>query len=123
MAINNFYPNYYQQYPYQQPQQTEGLLSARSVEEAYNWPVAPGNSLTFKIENQPLVCTKTRGFSPLEQPVFERYQLVKMQDAPQNTPQPPENHKDYDAQIENLWKEINAIKGQIHASEEVSENV
>lgn len=97
MGINGYYP-YYQQYPYQQNQQS-GFVSARSVEEAYNYPVAPGNSLTFKIENQPLVCTKTKGFSPLEQPVFERYQLVKIEDAPQKHAEQPSESVDYAEQI------------------------
>ena len=81
MAYNPYpYQPFYQQYP-AQPQmqqiQNSGFVSARSIEEAYNWPIAPGNSLTFKIENSPYVCTKTKGFSPLEQPVFERYRLSK----------------------------------------------
>lgn len=111
----NMYPGY--QYPYQQqyPQQqiqNGGFVSARSIEEAYNWPIAPGNSLTFKIENSPYVCTKTKGFSPLEQPVFERYRLVKEEDAPKESETAPEAPK-YDEQINKLWEEVNALKSRI----------
>lgn len=73
------FPNYplYPQ-PTQQSQTIQnGFVSARTIEEAYNWPIAPGNSITFKIENAPYICTKTKGFSQLEQPIFEKYRLVK----------------------------------------------
>ena len=101
----------YPYYPYyQQPQQMQtGFISARSVDEAFNWPVAPGNSLTFKIENQPYVCTKTKGFSPLEQPTFDIYRLVK-EEAPE---QQPKQETSYDDQFKQLWDEINTIKGQL----------
>lgn len=113
MAYNPYYP-----YPYQaqQPQQNNAFISARTIEEAYNWPVAPGNSLTFKIENSPFVCTKTKGFSPLEQPVFERYRLVKEEDAPQAQVTPavaPAEAPNYDDQIKELWEEINALKSRM----------
>ena len=110
----NMYPNYqypYQQYPQQQIQ-NGGFVSARSIEEAYNWPVAPGNSITFKIENTPYVCTKTKGFSPLEQPVFERYRLVKEEDVPKEPEMASEPPK-YDEQISKLWEEVNALKSRI----------
>ena len=84
------YP-YYQNYPYNpmyyQPQQNVqtqspqiqngGFVMVKSVNEAMNYPVAPGNSVTFKIEGQPYICSKTLGFSQLDQPIFEKYRLVK----------------------------------------------
>jgi hypothetical protein len=57
--------------------QNGGFVILRSIEEARNYPVAPGNSITFKIENSPYLCTKTMGFSQLEQPHFEKFRLVK----------------------------------------------
>ena len=88
----------------------------RSVEEAFNYPVAPGNSITFKDETQPFVYTKTKGFSPLEQPVFEKYRLVKVDDSQnvvQNTPITPETAFNAEKQINLLWDEVNALKGKI----------
>lgn len=61
----------------QQQIQNGGFVSVRSMEEAQNYPVAPGNSVTFKDENAPYVYTKTMGFSQLERPAFEVYKLVK----------------------------------------------
>lgn len=80
----NYYQPYFQQYqPYssnQQPQQIQngGFVSVRSAQEAFNYPVALGNSVTFKDETAPYIYVKTRGFSQLEEPVFEQFQLVKV---------------------------------------------
>ena len=81
---DNYYQPYFQQYqPYssnQQPQQIQngGFVSVRSAQEAFNYPVALGNSVTFKDETAPYIYVKTRGFSQLEEPVFEQFQLVKV---------------------------------------------
>jgi hypothetical protein len=83
----NFNPMYYQQMQPQQPQQQNqqiqngGFVSAPSMDYARSYPVAPGNSVTFKIESQPYICTKTLGFSQLDQPIFEVFKLVKEEHA------------------------------------------
>ena len=106
----NFNPYMYQQ----QPQMAQnGFVSVRNIEEAYNYPVAPGNSITFKDENSPFVYTKTKGFSPLEQPVFEKYRLVKVEEPPQGAQIMPKSEPNYESQIKLLWNEINAIKAKI----------
>lgn len=89
MAYNNYfggYPASYQQYQapnYQmtaQPQpmqiQNGGLVSVRSAQEAFYYPVALGNSVTFKDETAPFIYVKTRGFNQLEEPIFEQFQKV-----------------------------------------------
>ena len=89
MAYYNSYGGYYppqmaqpmvQPQPMQQPQQIQngGFVSVRSAQEAFNYPVALGNSVTFKDETAPYIYVKTRGFSQLEEPVFEQFQLVKV---------------------------------------------
>ena len=85
MAYNNYFPATYQPInPYalqqiQQPQQIQngGLVTVRSRAEAQNYPVAPGNSVTFKDETAPFVYTKTMGFSQLDRPVFEVFRLIR----------------------------------------------
>lgn len=82
-----YYPNYNQMYlqqmqNYQQPQQNTqiqngGFVIVKDINEAQRYPVAPGNSVTFKVESQPYICTKTLGFSQLDQPIFEVFRLVK----------------------------------------------
>ena len=138
MAFYQNYPTYqpiYQSYPQmQQPQvqqqvqpqqiQNGGFVSVRNEMEARNYPVAPGNSVTFKDENAPFVYTKTMGFSQLDLPKFDRYRLVKEEvQETQTTAEfaQTENAPNYvthteledvRAQIEVLQKEIDALKEQ-----------
>ena len=67
--------------PVQQPVQPQiqngGFISVRSEQEARSYPIAPGNSVTFKDENMPYVYVKTMGFSQLDSPNFEKFRLVK----------------------------------------------
>ena len=100
MAFNNFYgpPTYYGANPYAVPQpvqmpqpqpQPRGFVRVQSENEARTYPVAPGTSVTFIDENAPYCYTKTMDFSQLDRPKFERYRLVKEEDAPtQPEPEP-----------------------------------
>ena len=77
----NYNSMYYQ--PVQQTAQIQngGFVIAKDINEAMRYPVAPGNSVTFKDENKPYIYTKTLGFSQLDQPIFEVYKLVKEEHA------------------------------------------
>ena len=113
-------PNYYNQYyptqptqmqtPMQMPQiQNGGFVSVRSEEEARNYPVAIGNSVTFKNESAPYIYTKTMGFSQLDRPIFEKYKLVK-EEVSESVTEDPVDVDSIKADISRLWDEIDAIK-------------
>lgn len=124
MAYNYFpmYQNPYQMIPQQQVQQpviqqqqvpqmqNGGFMSVTSEQEARNYPVAPGNVITFKIEGQPYVCEKSQGFSQLEGPKFEKYRLVKEEQVDDLIPT-------VEAKQENntneLWEELNLLKEEV----------
>lgn len=61
-------------------QKSSDLISVRNMEEAQNYPVAIGNSVTFKDENEPYLYIKTMGFSQFDKPKFEKIRLVKEDD-------------------------------------------
>ena len=86
------------------------------IEEARNYPVAPGNSVTFKDETSPYVYTKTQGFSQLDRPVFEKYRLVKEEDAPDVQ---PNVHEQYALQsdLELIRKEIAELRKSMNEGE------
>ena len=126
----SYYPQMYQPYNQygqfqNQPQlqnqsniQSGNLISVHNEEEAKMYPVAPGNSVTFKDENQPYIYTKTMGFSQLDRPVFERYKLIKEEQPVQpmvTTPQEKYALKDDLTSLMNkvldLQEEIFALKG------------
>lgn len=108
--MNYFYPQQQQQY-YQQ-QQSNGFVSVRNEFEARNYPVAYGNSVTFKDENAPYVYTKTMGFSQLETPRFEKYKLVKEepQEAQEGQSKPIADNLYSKEEIDAIWAEIEALK-------------
>lgn len=110
----NVNPYMYQQpMPQQQPLQIQngGFISVRSEQDARSYPVAPGNSVTFKDEMAPYVYTKTMGFSQLDRPIFEKYKLIK-EEIPEDNPAPIDttNQKKLEDEIARLWTEVNLLK-------------
>lgn len=129
-------PNYQQsQQPIQQQIQNGGFVSVHNENEARNYPIAPGNSVTFKDENAPYVYTKTQGFSQLDRPVFEKYRLVKEEDyqaqqVAQNSSVSSENaqrinNSDYAKkdEITALWSEIEALKSKLSEFEKAKAKI
>ena len=139
MAYNNYfnsgYQGYYPQFQngfnqgigqpiqqIQQPQQPQiqngGLVSVRNIQEALNYPIAPGNSVMFKDESSPFIYVKTKGFSQLEEPIFEKYRLVK-----EEQPQAVNNNEsvvndyalksDLQATQDALIKQINDLQARL----------
>ena len=120
-----------QNQPVQQMQQPtiqqSGFVLVQSEQEARAYPVAPGNSITFKDESQPYCYVKTMGFNQLDRPTFERYRLVK-EDAPatpQNAPASAdgvESSKDTAYALKSdlgaIWSEIDAIKEKLRTQTE-----
>ena len=106
-----------QQVPQQIPQQMQngGFVAVRSEQEARNYPVAPGNVMTFKIENQPIVCEKSQGFSQLEGPVFNKYRLVKEDEATEETVTEAPVQDTLREELEELKREVKALKEKIYS--------
>lgn len=117
-----YYQNYYpqaQQINQQMPQQIQngGFVSVRSIAEAQNYPVAHGNSITFKDESAPYVYVKTMGFSQLDRPTFEVFRLVKeevAQEEPLDTSEIDKVRQD----LNKLQEEVNRLKGLIETEVE-----
>lgn len=103
---SQFFPQAPQPQTNQQPQ-SNGFVSVRSLQEAQNYPVAPGNSVIFKDENAPYIYTKTMGFSQLDRPTFEVFKLVR-EDLQQEEPQG--GMEAIRHEIDQIWSEINQMK-------------
>lgn len=85
------YQQYQQMMQYSQPTQGAGnFVSVQNEMTARNYPIAPGNSMTFIDENSPYCYTKTMGLNQLDRPVFKRYRLVEEPDMPQNVQNAPQ---------------------------------
>lgn len=112
----------------QQPAiQQSGFVLVPSEQEARNYPVAPGNSVTFKDENAPYCYVKTMGFNQLDRPTFERYRLVK-EDSPVTAQNVPTSADSADgdkntayalkSDLGAIWSEIDAIKEKLRTQAE-----
>ena len=126
MALPVYNPYYQQSFTQQQPMvqmnnqpqvQNGGFVSVPNEDAAKNYPVAPGNSVTFKDENAPYIYTKTMGFSQLDRPMFEKYKLVREEVETQNGKSEKSDlttkvAEDLQSQINDLWSEIDAIREQ-----------
>lgn len=114
------YPFYQPQtMPMQQQQQSSlGVVSVRSMQEAQNYPVAPGNSVMFRDENAPFIYTKTMGYSQLDRPTFEKYRLVK-EEITETVSQVPAVER---SEIDQLKEEIEKIKKELGIEEEQDES-
>lgn len=113
MNYYNYYPTQPNAFPTNMNVGTtqNGFVSVRNEQEARNYPIAPGNSITFKDETSPYVYTKTMGFSQLDRPTFERYKLVK--EDVEETAEHCVNCSELKTDIEKLWGAIDEIKATI----------
>ena len=117
----NAYPTQMNVNPTQQnvqPQyQSGGFMVIPSEDMVKNYPVAPGNCVTFKIEGKPVVMEKSMGFSQFESPRIDRYRLVKEEVEEIKEEEVKETiNDDYDeirTDIDKLWGAIDEIKASM----------
>lgn len=108
--------------------QNGGFVMVKDINEAMNYPVAPGNSVTFKNENLPYIYTKTLGFSQLDNPIFEKFRLVKEENEQIEPIIERENNNvpfvEYvtKEEADNLRTEINVLKEEINFLKEYIED-
>jgi hypothetical protein len=144
-----YQPNYFgNPYPYQQnqqpmmqqpqqmPQQMQpqprpaiqqsGFMQVGSMDDVYSWPVAPGNSITFYVETEPpVLASKTKGFSQLENPVIKIFDLHERHGKPQEAQIGPQSGEqaekapgiDYalKSDVDALRAELEAVKAKLKA--------
>lgn len=116
MAYNPYYPYMSQMYQppqNQQPQNNGGLVMVRSIDEVMKYPIAPGNSVTFKDETAPYLYTKTMGFSQFDHPVIEKYKIIKEDTAQDIQPHPDDNSLRND--VEKLKQEMKEIRDEFNS--------
>lgn len=125
------YPMPYVPYVYQMPTQSQptqqashstpqiqnsGFIMVRSEDEAYRYPVAPGNCVTFKVEGEPIVIEKAMSFSQLDSPKIDRYRLVR-EDVVEE-PMPIEMVEPDHSYDDGLKDELQAIRRDIEGIKE-----
>lgn len=112
----------------QQPAiQQSGFVLVQSEQEARAYPVAPGNSITFKDESQPYCYVKTMGFNQLDRPTFERYRLVKEEMPPEATgtrtsANGAEGSYALKSDVDALWAAVKEIRAKMKTQAEVTDD-
>lgn len=118
----NFYNPYqsqmmnYGQYQQQNTIQNGGFVRVPNETAARNYPIAPGNSITFIDENAPYCYTMTMGFSQFDRPKFEKFRLVKEEDQPiqaQENLNNPTEIENLQAEIKNLQTKTENLQTEI----------
>lgn len=100
--------------PQQQQIQNGGFVNVRSIEEVNGYPLAPGNSVTFFVEsNPPVLCVKTKGFSQLETPTIETFDLIKREQ--QNAPITPTQANPHPMAEYALKSDLEGLRGAVVA--------
>ena len=108
----NPYQSYFQPTQmYQQPQQTSqiqngGCVPVWAEQEARNYPVTRGTSVTFRDETAPFIYIKSVGFGQQDNPIFEKFKKVEEEQEPKEDVV----NKKFKNEISALWNEINALK-------------
>lgn len=106
-----------------------GYVIVRSEEEARNYPLAPGFSMTFFNETKPYCYKKTMSYSPLDHPTFETYKIVKEETVapdPVEENREPEWRSEIDAiqdELERLNKEVLSLKAKPKTAPKRKEDV
>jgi len=106
--------------PQTPPIQNSGFVMVPSEEEAYRYPVAPGNCVTCKVMNKPIVIEKSMSFSQLDNPKIDRYRLVREEvvDEPKSVETVEVENDAQDelkAEIEAIRHDIEDIKKKLYA--------
>ncbi len=96
--------------------QNGGFAFVKNEQEARDYHVAPGNYMTFKDEHAPYLYEKSRSFSQLDEPTFDKYRLVREEDAPQAATEPQkltDEPEGMDTSMFTLKEDFSALSGEV----------
>ena len=95
--------------------QNGGFVIVKNKEEARNYPVGYGNSVTFRDEESKHVYEKTMGLSQFDRPIFKSWKLVEEADD-EMAPAEPEKVQEPidDSRYEELKKCIKDLRSQLN---------
>ena len=106
MPYNPYAPMFQQYQQMMQPQISNAgnFVSVPNEMTARNYPIAPGNSVTFIDENSPYCYTKTMGLNQLDRPIFKKYKLVEEQETTPAAPQSNGNTQSNETTPDKIYK-------------------
>lgn len=91
--------------------QDGGFVTIPNADMVYNYPVAMGKCVTFKVEGKPIIIEKSMGFSQLDSPKIERYRLVKEENEVFETSEDSITELDkVKSDIKEIWGKLDEIE-------------
>ena len=91
--------------------QDGGFVTIPNADMVYNYPVAMGKCVTFKVEGKPIIIEKSMGFSQLDSPKIERYRLVKEESEEIETSEHQMSELDkVKSDIKDIWGKLDEIE-------------
>jgi hypothetical protein len=91
--------------------QDGGFVTIPNADMVYNYPVAMGKCVTFKVEGKPIIIEKSMGFSQLDSPKIERYRLVKEENEVTETSEESISELDkVKSDIKEIWGKLDEIE-------------
>lgn len=91
--------------------QDGGFVTIPNADMVYNYPVAMGKCVTFKVEGKPIIIEKSMGFSQLDSPKIERYRLVKEENEVFETSEDSISELDkVKSDIKEIWGKLDEIE-------------
>lgn len=114
------------------PQQSQimngGFVHVQSENEARQYPVAPGNSVTFIDDTQAFCYTKTMSTGQFDTPIFKKFKLVEVPDnnITQNAQKAPSealSPQGYNLEDYALKADVAALRVEIERLESKFENI
>lgn len=106
-----------------------GFIVVPNEEAVKSYAVAPGNFVTFKIENQPIVIEKSMSRSQFASPHYERYKLLKedmngdISSEEKTTTAPPSLDDSYKSDLGEIKNGINDVKSQVDSIKSMIKNM
>ncbi len=91
--------------------QDGGFVTIPNADMVYNYPVAMGKCVTFKVEGKPIIIEKSMGFSQLDSPKIERYRLVKeSSDGSEHSEKELSDLDKVKSDIKEIWGKLDEIE-------------
>ena len=99
------------------------IIHVQNENQAREWSVALGNSVTFIDDNRPYCYTKSMGMSQLEPPVFKRFRLEEETDDVAPQPAPSDSSAQIDMSLYMTKSEFEPFKAIIEDMQSIAKEL
>ena len=103
--------------------QQSQIIHVQNENQAREWSVALGSSVTFIDDSRPYCYTKSMGMSQLEPPVFKRFRLEEETDEVVSQPKSPDSSAQIDMSLYMTKSEFEPFKAIIEDMQSIAKEL